>query len=199
MCWKGGIRELITGIVYLASDTGDAELTACADGSYCCGSGNTTCCEQGLGYAIVNGEVIPAASSNLTTSSSTTQSVTGTAARASASTTQASPSASSASTSDKSTLGIGLGVGLGAGLPLAAAMLALAAVLRRKQGGGKGAGAEQEGQQSQQEGLEKEEPKYVVTESGLAQEPVAAELHGVPYQPAVVVELPGEAKVFQKW
>jgi hypothetical protein len=59
-------------------------------------------------------------------------------------------------------LGIGLGAGLGAGLTLAV-------VLRRKQGGGKGARAEQEGQQSRLERLEKEEPKYVVTESELQQ------------------------------
>jgi hypothetical protein len=196
------VRELITRIVYQSSDTGDAELTKCADGSYCCGSGNTTCCEQGLGYAIVNGEVIPAASANLTTSSITsslmTQSVTGTGTSVSASTTQASPSASSTSTSDKSTLGIGLGVGLGAGLPLAAAILALAVLLRRKHGGGKSAGAEQMGQQSQQEWLEKEEPKYIVVESELAQRPGAAELDGVPHQPALVVELSGEGIVFEK-
>jgi hypothetical protein len=95
-------------------------------------------------------------------------------------------------------LGIGLGAGLGAGLTLATAILALAVVLRRKQGGGKGARAEQEGQQSRLERLEKEEPKYVVTESELAQGPGAAELHSVPHQPAVVVELPGEGTVFEK-
>lgn len=89
-------------IVYLTIDTGDAELTPCSDGSYCCGSGNETCCELGLGYAIVNGEVIPAASANLTTPS------------------------------HKSMLGTGLGAGLGGGLPLLAAIVALTVVLRRK-------------------------------------------------------------------
>jgi hypothetical protein len=66
--------------------------------------------------------------------------------------------------------------------------LALAVVLRRKQ----------EGQQSQPGRLEKEEPKYVVMESELAQGPGAAELQSVPHQPAVVVELSGEGKVFEK-
>jgi len=88
-------------------------------------------------------------------------------------------------------------VGLGAGLSLAAVISLLAVVLKKKLGGKKGAGAEQKGQQSQQERLErlgKEEPKYVVMESELAQEPGAVELHSVP----VMVELSGEGKVFEK-
>jgi hypothetical protein len=79
--------------------------------------------------------------------------------------------------------------------------LALAVVLRRKQGGRKGARAEKEGQQSQQERLErleKEEPKYVVMESELTHGPGPAELDSVLHQPAVVVELSGEGKVFEK-
>ena len=218
--------ELTATTVYLAADTGDAMLTACADGSYCCGNGNATCCEQGLGYAIVDGQVIPAASANLTASSASNQVATGAATAAvsaSASATQASPSASSISASSvavlsisassisaspisaspvsasgRSTLSIGLGVGLGVGLPLAAAILALAVVLMRKRGSKNDVEPQQEGQQSRQETSEKEEPKYVVMESELAPEPGTVELHGVPYQPAVLAELSGEARVFEK-
>ena len=89
-------------------------------------------------------------------------------------------------------------MGLGVGLPLAVAIVALVVVLGRKRGGESGAEPKQEAQQSQQEALEKEEPKYVVMESELAPEPGAVELHGVPYQPAVLAELPGEATVFEK-
>jgi hypothetical protein len=81
---------------------------------------------------------------------------------------------------------------------VAAAILALAIVLRRKRGGGKDAGSKQEEQQGQLERLEKEEPKYVVMEPELPTGLEAAELHSVSHQPAVVLELPGEGKVFEK-
>ncbi|KAI0013098.1 hypothetical protein F4779DRAFT_476638 [Xylariaceae sp. FL0662B] len=71
----------------------DAEITSCADGSYCCGSNNTECCAQRQGKFIVNNQV----SSSLppeTTSSSSSTSIPAASATSSTGTSSSTPTSS---------------------------------------------------------------------------------------------------------
>ncbi|CZR66647.1 uncharacterized protein PAC_16548 [Phialocephala subalpina] len=80
-----------------AGATGDVEITACDDGSYCCGQNNATCCDAGEGLFIVNNQV------SLTKSTSSSSSSSSTSTSSSSSSTNL-PSSSSSSTTSTTTL-----------------------------------------------------------------------------------------------
>ncbi|KAI1079080.1 hypothetical protein F5B20DRAFT_581497 [Whalleya microplaca] len=61
----------------------DAEITPCADGSYCCGKNNTDCCAQREGTFIVNDQVASSTTSSSSSSSTRTSASTPTETAAS--------------------------------------------------------------------------------------------------------------------
>lgn len=94
-----------------SSDT----LTKCADGSFCCDYGDSTCCNDGKGIKLSPIGSSPSSSvtstSSLSATGTSTVTGTGTTARALAAATTASTSAAKSS---NLAIGLGLGLGLGA-------------------------------------------------------------------------------------
>ncbi|PMD38762.1 hypothetical protein L207DRAFT_634762 [Hyaloscypha variabilis F] len=138
--WRGSCTDptwkspfCLSNLCTNSSDGGNASdnvpLRQCTDGSWCCGSTNTTCCNEGLGVKL--DAVIGVANASSSTSSSSIASSTSTSTSSSTATnlaTSATGSPSSSPTKSAQDTQLGMSTGAKAGVGIAVAVLFVAAV-----------------------------------------------------------------------
>ncbi|KAE8452503.1 hypothetical protein EG329_000406 [Mollisiaceae sp. DMI_Dod_QoI] len=143
--WKSPL--CLSNLCTNSSSGGDASdnvpLRQCSDGSWCCGSTNTTCCSERLGVKLdaVIGVANQSSSTSSTSISSTSTPSTSTPSTSSFTSTSTSTATGSANLATPKDTQSGLSAGAKAGIGIAAAVIAIIAltgltwfILRKKKG-----------------------------------------------------------------